>query len=250
MLHVLQGTTSDSDEITRLIDEGGGDSFVTPWVVPKKARPGDDILIYYRHKRSIIERGEIVSIPEPDSFGKRNVYKASIKISQWLDPGITLDELSALFPEWAWLRYPRTYATPTEDIAEKLKVLFLERIESNVEEETPEDDTQHFYNDVSRSLQDSHSSRQARLAIAPEIPERISTTSTSFRRNPDVVAEVLLRAEGKCENCLQPAPFARASDRTPYLEVHHRVMLAAGGKDTVANAIALCPNCHRAAHYA
>ncbi len=107
MLHVLQGTTSDSDEITRLIDEGGGDGFVTPWVVPKNARPGDDILIYYRHTGSIIERGEIVSIPEPALFGKRHVYRANIKIGQWLDLGITLDELSALFPEWAWLRYPR-----------------------------------------------------------------------------------------------------------------------------------------------
>lgn len=116
--------------------------------------------------------------------------------------------------------------------------------------ELHEDDIQHFYNEVSRSLQDSHSSRKARLATAPKIPERISITSTSFRRNYDVVAEVLLRADGKCENCLQPAPFVRASDRTPYLEVHHRIMLAAGGEDTVCNAIALCPNCHRAAHYA
>jgi 5-methylcytosine-specific restriction protein A len=107
-----------------------------------------------------------------------------------------------------------------------------------------------FYNDVSQSLQDSRSSRQARLASAPKIPVRILTTSTSFRRNPDVVAEVLLRAEGKCEGCFQPAPFVRASDGTPYLEVHHRVMLAADGEDTVVNAIALCPNCHRAAHYA
>lgn len=113
----------------------------------------------------------------------------------------------------------------------------------------PEDDTQHFYNKVSRSLQDSHSSRQTRLATAPKIPERIPITSTSFRRNPDVVAEVLLRAEGKCEGCFQPAPFVRASDGTPYLEVHHRIMLAAGGEDTVSNAIALCPNCHRSAHY-
>lgn len=115
---------------------------------------------------------------------------------------------------------------------------------------TPKDDARHFYNDVSRSLKESRSSRQARLATAPKIPDRISTTSISFRRNPDVVAEVLLRAEGKCESCLQPAPFVRASDETPYLEVHHHVMLSAGGEDTVVNAIALCPNCHRAAHYA
>lgn len=116
--------------------------------------------------------------------------------------------------------------------------------------EAMENDAQYFYSDVSRSLQDSQSARQARLVIAPRMPERIATTSISFRRNPDVVAEVLLRAEGKCEGCLQPAPFTRASDGTPYLEVHHRITLAAGGEDTVANAIALCPNCHRAAHYA
>lgn len=118
------------------------------------------------------------------------------------------------------------------------------------EEEIPEDENENFYNEVSQSLQDDKTARQSRLAVAPKIPERISSKTTSFRRNPDVVAEVLLRAEGKCESCLQPAPFARASDGTPYLEVHHRIMLSVGGEDTVANAIALCPNCHRAAHYA
>lgn len=126
-------------------------------------------------------------------------------------------------------------------------------LENTTVKTTPDevaDDVQHFYNDVTRSLQDNRSSRQTRLATAPKIPDRVPTTSTLFRRNPDVVAEVLLRAKGKCEGCLQPAPFARASDGTPYLEVHHRVMLAAGGEDTVVNAIALCPNCHRAAHYA
>lgn len=32
-------------------------------------------------------------------------------------------------------------------------------------------------------------------------------------------------------------------------EVHHKVPLSAGGDDTVENAIALCPNCHRKAHF-
>ncbi|MFL9918022.1 HNH endonuclease signature motif containing protein [Paraburkholderia fungorum] len=59
--------------------------------------------------------------------------------------------------------------------------------------------------------------------------------------------EVLLRADGTCEGCGQSAPFQRA-DGTPYLEVHHRRRLADGGEDTVENAIALCPNCHRERH--
>ena len=73
--------------------------------------------------------------------------------------------------------------------------------------------------------------------------------SKVYRRNPDVIAEVLHRALGKCEGCLSPAPFERASDGSPYLEVHHRILLSQGGEDTVANAFALCPNCHRKLHF-
>jgi 5-methylcytosine-specific restriction protein A len=38
-------------------------------------------------------------------------------------------------------------------------------------------------------------------------------------------------------------------DGTPYLEVHHVKWLALGGSDTVSNAVALCPNCHRLMHH-
>lgn len=91
--------------------------------------------------------------------------------------------------------------------------------------------------------------RLARLANAPKMPKKTLVISESFDRNPDVVAEVLYRADGRCEACSKLAPFIRKSDGTPYLEVHHRKPLASGGEDTVANAIALCPNCHRHAHF-
>jgi 5-methylcytosine-specific restriction endonuclease McrA len=92
--------------------------------------------------------------------------------------------------------------------------------------------------------------RMARLAAAPRQPARFTVEQTAFRRNPDVVTEVLERANGTCEHCRSPAPFTRASDGTPYLEVHHKIRLANDGEDTVENAVALCPNCHRRAHFA
>lgn len=95
----------------------------------------------------------------------------------------------------------------------------------------------------------SRDQRLARLKAAPQKPARIQVTSTAFIRNPDVVAEVLYLANGICENCKQPAPFIKRSNSLPYLEVHHRTPLAAEGDDTVENAIALCPNCHREAHF-
>jgi hypothetical protein len=109
--------------------------------------------------------------------------------------------------------------------------------------------TEQFEASVHASLQSTSAQRRARLASAPTLPRRIETTITVFERNPDVVAEVLVRASGRCEGCSKDAPFTRRSDGSPYLEVHHRTPLALGGEDTVANATALCPNCHRAAHY-
>lgn len=102
---------------------------------------------------------------------------------------------------------------------------------------------------VQRSIGDSTSERQDRLKGASKIPNRTAVVLFAFVRNPDVVAEVLLRAMGICERCKATAPFLRRKDNTPYLEVHHIVQLANGGEDTIENAEALCPNCHRELHY-
>lgn len=79
-------------------------------------------------------------------------------------------------------------------------------------------------------------------------PEKVTSSVSSFARDPLVKAWVLNQADGKCEGCSQDAPFL-SSDGTPYLEVHHVTPLSAGGADEVSNAVALCPNCHRKAHY-
>ena len=102
---------------------------------------------------------------------------------------------------------------------------------------------------VSKSLNDDDELIKKRLANAPKIPEKVQTISYDFRRNPDVIAVVLKRADGKCELCGSDAPFLKASNGTPYLEIHHWITLSEGGEDTVKNAGALCPNCHKHAHF-
>ena len=106
-----------------------------------------------------------------------------------------------------------------------------------------------FSQDVEKSLQDSIEARKKRLKVADKQPKKAATLSVIFVRNPDVVAEVLHRADGVCEHCKKPAPFLRKRDQSPYLEVHHIRQLADGGEDTIDNAIALCPNCHRKLHF-
>lgn len=102
---------------------------------------------------------------------------------------------------------------------------------------------------VRKALADSPDRRQARLRRAARTPVKVKVVTETYIRNADVVAEVLYRASGVCERCHEPAPFKREKDGTPYLEVHHRKQLSDGGEDTVENAIALCPNCHRYLHY-
>lgn len=102
---------------------------------------------------------------------------------------------------------------------------------------------------IAKCRNSSVAQRRKRLAKAKRMPASVTVSTTVYKRNPDVVAEVLRRARGKCEDCGEPAPFKRVSDGTPYLEVHHQVQLADGGPDTVENAVALCPNCHRKAHF-
>ncbi len=69
-----------------------------------------------------------------------------------------------------------------------------------------------------------------------------------FERSKAIKTYVLARAKGKCESCGENAPFITDSGQH-YLEVHHIRRLSDGGPDDPESTIALCPNCHRCAHY-
>jgi hypothetical protein len=80
-------------------------------------------------------------------------------------------------------------------------------------------------------------------------PPRRERTASDFVRNPYVVAAVILRADGKCEMPSCAAQLFSRDDGSPYLEVHHITPLAEQGDDTIENAAALCPACHRELHH-
>lgn len=115
---------------------------------------------------------------------------------------------------------------------------------------TREQNERELLADIEASFSRSAAERAKRLAAAAKLPLRVQIISVGFRRNAEVIVTVLTRANGVCEGCGNNAPFNRRSDGTPYLEVHHRIALSARGEDTVENANALCPNCHRKEHHA
>lgn len=123
-----------------------------------------------------------------------------------------------------------------------------------IRQHVAQDEAQQFQEEFDKAIQIALSlSQEERIKRLNNVkntrPVAKQVLCTVYDRNPDVVAEVLSRAKGYCEKCLKPAPFQRAKNGTPYLEVHHVRPLAKGGCDTINNAIALCPNCHRQQHY-
>ena len=206
-------------------------------------------------KKDSVSRDEIVekllSLKDPE---KQKIISAAIKKSKRKDPVHNMvDWFSAEITKVekntggeTALRWKNKYFRPRIKIKGQSKILEYRKKET-LDKDTLE---KKFEKDVQNSLHSNIKSRQKRLADnKDDIPKRVEVISNVFRRNPDVVAAVLERANGVCENCKQNAPFLRAIDDMPYLEVHHKIRLVDGGRDNVKNAIALCPNCHREAHF-
>lgn len=82
--------------------------------------------------------------------------------------------------------------------------------------------------------------------LGTESPDRVSGTTSGFRRDDRVRGYVIRRANGLCEYCGDPGFLMKAGR---YLEAHHIIGLANEGPDTLANVIAVCANHHREAHY-
>lgn len=79
------------------------------------------------------------------------------------------------------------------------------------------------------------------------LPERERTRRERVR-SLSIRFYAVKRAAGNCEWCEDTAPF-RDSRGEAYLEVHHITRVKDDGPDDPLNVIAVCPNCHREAHF-
>ncbi|WP_230954793.1 HNH endonuclease signature motif containing protein [Burkholderia gladioli] len=98
------------------------------------------------------------------------------------------------------------------------------------------------------AVRENVSKKDLALPRGNERPTTFTASVTQYQRDAIVKAWVLREADGICECCHQEAPFT-GPDGRPYLEVHHVKKLAEQGADSIDNAVAVCPNCHRELHY-
>jgi 5-methylcytosine-specific restriction endonuclease McrA len=221
-----------------------GRSKSSSWSCSKSAQPNDRAFVYVTGQGISFE-WVLVGRPRPDAHWR---FQCSVRLFNEMFPPITMQELRKAIPRSVWAP-PHTGLRGYRSISVPPKAAAAIRASRGMLPNSLEALEAQFRKKVATSRNQSAALRQARLARAPRVPQAVSASVIAFIRNPDVAAEVLERAAGRCERCKAKAPFRRASDNTPYLEVHHIIRLADGGEDTVDNAVALCPNCHRKSHY-
>jgi 5-methylcytosine-specific restriction protein A len=91
--------------------------------------------------------------------------------------------------------------------------------------------------------------RSRALAVSTSSRKPVERKQDYFYRSQAIKLYAHKRAAGICEGCKQQAPF-KTREGSPYLEVHHLRRLSDGGPDDPRWVVAICPNCHRRAHYA
>ena len=107
---------------------------------------------------------------------------------------------------------------------------------------------------VDHSLEDDHWDqplsvlRDRALSLTLNAHDSLARKQSVRYRSGAIRVYVLKRAAGICEGCGQMAPFADCQGM-PYLEPHHIRRLTDGGPDHPHWVIALCPVCHRRAHF-
>jgi hypothetical protein len=87
-----------------------------------------------------------------------------------------------------------------------------------------------------------------RPSVVPSrAPLATSRSGHTYIRDPKVRESILKMANGHCERCAQRGFLTARGEY--YLETHHIVGVSERGPDTIDNIIALCPTCHRQAHF-
>lgn len=113
----------------------------------------------------------------------------------------------------------------------------------------PEDVIKEYEKQEEKSIKNLSSDQLASLAVKVDSePKTTKVVSEQYNRDVKVKHYTLRRANGKCDLCGEDAPFV-TNKNEPYLESHHVISLADGGKDSIVNTVALCPNCHKEMHY-
>jgi hypothetical protein len=235
-LHIVQGGIDNGDKV--FLERAARNHLDSrSWVAPKSVEVGDDVVIYVAGF-GFFATAWIKSRSSPrDDWTNR--YGAGLTSISLIEPAISLGTIRRRIPRLTWAKYPRSITTPPTDVADEIRYLIRERRKTGLPD----------LDESALEVASIDELRAAALFNARRVATKKERKVLYRVRSQAIHRYVLSRANGCCEGCEAPAPFQKPDD-SAYLEPHHTTRLSDEGPDHPAKVIALCPNCHRRAHYA
>ena len=233
-LHIVQGGIENGDK-TLLERLARGRGRTNSWVVPKSVAPRDEVVIYIRGFGFFAIARIASQAKVRDDW---NRYGAGLDSIRLIQPPISLSAIRRHIPKLEWAKYPRSITSPPPEIADQVRALISARGAGNID-----------MDDEFLAEANIYELRRVALLTARRSLPPKQRVAIHRARSAAIRYYVLRRANGRCEGCLDDAPF-RSIDGKPFLETHHTSRVADGGPDHPSRVIGLCPNCHRRAHLA
>lgn len=115
-----------------------------------------------------------------------------------------------------------------------------------------ESDLSILKNEVNYEYQVLHSSPLSEESIR-NIPKQKSFNSTTWKRNPQLAKNILIKNDFKCQFNPEHKSFISQATNQNYVEAHHFIPMEFQGEfednlDIPENIVTLCPNCHKQIH--
>ena len=201
----------------------------TDWIVPKSARPGDDV-VFFVWRIGFLASGTIKGLPARVESGFwAGKYQARVGNVTFYRRPLRKEEAAQAMPQWRWLRYPRSYTTPPDDVARRLRMLLSERSGGSME-------------DV-----DLFEVREGAGRLRAHL-ERERNRSIVERKKSETIKRT---GRLQCEVCGFDFERVYGQRGQGFCEVHHiRPLTGAQGAVTtrLEDLAILCSNCHRMIH--
>lgn len=124
MLHVLIGENPAYKELHRLSASGK----TVNWVVPKPAKPGEDVVFFFRgvSAGSFVGHAVVATTPRAAQWTPGKVaYRADLRDICTLAHPVALDTIRTALPQWKWTTYPRAYTTVSGRLERSVRRLLV-----------------------------------------------------------------------------------------------------------------------------
>jgi 5-methylcytosine-specific restriction endonuclease McrA len=226
-LHIIQGGIENGDK--EWLTRASQDDLESSWTAPKNVEIDDEVVVHVDN-HGLFATGVVLSRAKKSTH-RTNRYRARIGRIRLLNEPLPISVLREKIEALSWARYPRSYTTPSDEIADQIRELIKRKGYKQ-----PLLDADEYESGI-------EGKKMLRQHFVSERDPRLSKSKK----------DSALRTNGRliCEVCGFDFNLAYGKRGVGYCEVHHKMPLSnvrGAVKVKLSDLAIVCSNCHRMLH--